>query len=63
MMDYKEFLKSKKVKVEPAGFIVDEKDLNQSMFDWQRAICRWAKATTTRPSAPFRWNLLLAVKT
>jgi len=43
-MDYVEFLEGKRLKVEPSGFIVDDSDINQMLFDWQRAIVRWSLA-------------------
>jgi hypothetical protein len=43
-MSYKDFLDSKRLVVCPAGFKVDEQDINPMLFDWQRAITRWAIA-------------------
>src|SRR5260221_7998264 len=39
---YQEFLESKRVRVEPCGFEVAMNDLNPMLFDWQRAIVKWA---------------------
>jgi hypothetical protein len=41
-LDYDQFLKSKRVKVEPVGFDVPLNKLNPMLFDWQKAIVRWA---------------------
>jgi DNA modification methylase/superfamily II DNA or RNA helicase len=43
-MDYADFLASKGTHIESVGFVVDESDLNPMLFDWQRAITRWALA-------------------
>jgi len=40
--DYDEFLKSKRANVEPVGFDVPLQSLNPMLFDWQKAIVRWA---------------------
>lgn len=40
--DYRSFLKSKRISVEPSGFRVDL--LNPKLFDFQRDIARWALA-------------------
>lgn len=39
-MNYEEFLKNKLIQHKPIGFDVD--DLNTNLFDWQKAIVRWA---------------------
>jgi DNA modification methylase len=44
MNDYNEFLESKRIVIEPSGFSVDLDDLNPMLFDWQKAIVRWALA-------------------
>jgi hypothetical protein len=41
-MEYKEFIESKKIKPVIAGFDVDENSLNANLFDFQRAIVKWA---------------------
>jgi DNA modification methylase/superfamily II DNA or RNA helicase len=41
-VDYTEFLESKRVRVESVGFDVADGALNPMLFDWQRAIVRWA---------------------
>jgi DNA modification methylase len=41
-MDYQTFLTSKAVSVQPSGFEVAEEHLNPALFDWQRAIVKWA---------------------
>ena len=41
-MEYKEFLKSKLLKVEPSGFSVDDSDINPILFQFQRDIVKWA---------------------
>lgn len=40
--EYRDFLASKRAASEPLGFAVDDGDLNQSLFPWQRAVVRWA---------------------
>lgn len=40
--DYRKFLSSKTVLVEPSGFDVDGRALNPMLFDWQQEIVRWA---------------------
>ena len=42
MKDYDKFLESKRLRVEPVGFDVDDSEINSRLFDWQRAIVRWA---------------------
>lgn len=39
---YDAFLESKRLRVEPCGFDVPDADLNPALFDFQRAITRWA---------------------
>lgn len=41
-MNYQEFLKSKEFKEINAGFIVESSDLNDALFDFQKAIVKWA---------------------
>lgn len=41
-MDYQEFLKTKRITIEPSGFEVDESDINPMLFDFQKDIVRWA---------------------
>ena len=41
-VDYQEFLERKSFFVEPSGFDVDDSDINQMLFDWQRKIVSWA---------------------
>lgn len=40
--DYQTFLESKREKVAPVGFRVDEREICSSLFDWQRRIVQWA---------------------
>ena len=40
--EYQKFLESKRDVVDPVGFAVDDCDLNQSLFPWQRRIVQWA---------------------
>lgn len=42
--EYERFLASKRVAAAAVGFTVDEADLSPALFDWQRAIVRWALA-------------------
>jgi superfamily II DNA or RNA helicase len=42
MMDYDTFLAGKRVAVDPVGFEVPIDAINPMLFDWQRAIVRWA---------------------
>lgn len=42
MTTYASFLSGKRQVIPPAGFEVDEKDLNPMLFPFQRAIVRWA---------------------
>lgn len=39
---YGDFLASKRVTARPVGFDVAAADLNPALFDWQRAVVRWA---------------------
>lgn len=39
---YGAFLASKRVEVRPVGFAVADSDLHPALFDWQRAVARWA---------------------
>lgn len=40
---YEDFLRTKRIAVEPSGFSVpDSDDINPHLFDWQRDIVRWA---------------------
>ena len=41
-MKYKEFIESKKIQPVISGFDVDENNLNKNLFDFQRAIVKWA---------------------
>jgi len=41
-MEYSEFIESKKIQPVIAGFDVDENSLNANLFDFQRAIVKWA---------------------
>lgn len=41
-MDYQEFLLTKRRRVESVGFDVSVESLNSMLFDWQKAIVRWA---------------------
>lgn len=40
--DYRRFLHSKRISVNPTGFGVTEDEVNQKLFPWQRDIVRWA---------------------
>jgi hypothetical protein len=40
--EYKAFLESKRIRVEACGINVDVNDMNPQLFDWQKAIVRWA---------------------
>lgn len=42
MKPYAEFLASKRERVEPVGFAVDDDELNPALFPWQRAVVKWA---------------------
>lgn len=39
--DYNLFLKEKEEKKEDTGFIVEDEELNEYLFDWQREIVKW----------------------
>lgn len=41
-MNYETFLKSKTRTADPVGFTVAEEDINPQLFNWQRAIVKWA---------------------
>ena len=41
-MEYIEFLKSKEYKYENTGFDIEESELNENLFPFQRAIVKWA---------------------
>ena len=41
-MDYYEFLKVKEIADRPSGFSIQEKDLNNSLFPFQKALVKWA---------------------
>lgn len=40
--EYRAFLASKRVQAQPVGFEVADEAINPHLFDWQRAIVRWA---------------------
>lgn len=40
--EYREFLETKRIKVEPSGFNVEENDINPMLYDYQRDIVRIA---------------------
>jgi DNA modification methylase len=40
--DYEQFIGSKRILIEAAGFDVPDKDINQKLFEFQRDIVRWA---------------------
>jgi hypothetical protein len=42
MRDYRDFLASKRIKVEPSGFSIPEERLPPKLFDWQRKIVHWS---------------------
>ena len=42
VMNYEEFLAAKAKSVTPSGFDIDEGELNPALFDFQRAIVKWA---------------------
>lgn len=44
MKAYETFLRSKSTNIETAGFMVDPDDLNPELYDFQKAIVRWALA-------------------
>ena len=39
---YTDFLSRKAIRVEKSGFAVEDSELNPMLFDWQRAIVKWA---------------------
>ena len=41
-MSYLDFIDSKSFRLEPTGFDVPEKDMNEKLFPFQKAIVRWA---------------------
>ena len=41
-MEYIEILKSKEYKYENTGFDIEESELNENLFPFQRAIVKWA---------------------
>lgn len=41
-MSYQEFLKSKSIQIENAGFPINNSDINSKLFDFQKDIVRWA---------------------
>lgn len=41
-MNYEDFLETKRENVEPVGFEISPEDMNMALFDWQRAIVKWA---------------------
>ena len=41
-MDYNEFLRTKIDQDKECGFSIEESEINQKLFDWQRACVRWA---------------------
>jgi superfamily II DNA or RNA helicase len=42
MDEYQKFLEAKRVNIQSVGFDVPDCEINQMLFDWQRAIVRWA---------------------
>ena len=44
-MEYSEFLQNKIIHHAPSGFEVDATKLNPMLFDWQKAVVRWALFT------------------
>lgn len=42
MNDYRKFLSKKKIQVTKSGFSIEETNINPMLFDWQRAIVKWA---------------------
>lgn len=40
--DYARFVRQKRVTADAVGFVVDEQEINQQLFPFQRAIVRWA---------------------
>ena len=41
-MEYGEFMTGKHVRAIKTGFDVEDAEINQSLFDWQRVVVRWA---------------------
>ncbi len=41
-MSYQSFIQSKRRSVQSYGFEVDERDVNQRLFDWQRRVVAWS---------------------
>ena len=41
-MEYVEFMTGKHVRAIKTGFDVEDAEINQSLFDWQRVVVRWA---------------------
>ena len=41
-MDYKKFLETKILKTDNVGFDIDNSDLNNKLFDFQKAVVRWS---------------------
>ena len=41
-MKYEDFLKTKEIKSNESGFSLDKRELNDSLFDWQKDIVVWA---------------------
>ena len=42
MISYEEFLETKKIKPIISGFDVSDSELNSNLFDFQKAIVKWA---------------------
>lgn len=40
--DYKQFLESKRLVVQSAGFSIDDKNINDTLFDFQKDIVKWS---------------------
>jgi SNF2 family N-terminal domain. len=41
-MEYDEFLQSKRMVIEPAGFTIEQWAMNNHLFDWQNDVVKWA---------------------
>lgn len=41
-MDYKEFLNNKEIKLKNSGIVINDSDINPSLFPFQRDITKWA---------------------
>lgn len=39
---YMEFLKTKEIRSNASGFVLDKNDLNQNLYDWQKDVVAWA---------------------